>query len=176
MYPVSSYNKIPQAAQPSPVQRRHPLKNVAVNHLNHHQETPPGFDLASAVAGSLSLFVGWFCSKVANVLIGGALEEASNAYDNKLSSVTCRCGPLLRMAYTSPNFFQISLTLVLVKTYQRPKTRQTTCFGLCIQSRRSSINFSCRLSSSFAVDIPCHLLSVAVVAETWLYGDVAGSG
>ena len=39
MYPVSSYNKISQAAQPPPVQRRHPLTN-AVNHVNH-RETPP---------------------------------------------------------------------------------------------------------------------------------------
>ena len=40
MYPVSSYNKIPQVAQPPPVQRRHPLAN-AVNHHVNHRETPP---------------------------------------------------------------------------------------------------------------------------------------
>ena len=39
MYPVSSYNKISQAAQPPPVHRRPPLTN-AVNHVNH-RETPP---------------------------------------------------------------------------------------------------------------------------------------
>ena len=39
MYPASSYNRIPQAAQPAPVQRRHPLTNAA-NHVNH-QEAPP---------------------------------------------------------------------------------------------------------------------------------------
>jgi len=39
MYPVPSYNRNPQAAQPVPVQRRHPLTN-AVNNVNH-QETPP---------------------------------------------------------------------------------------------------------------------------------------
>ncbi|KAF8156060.1 kinase-like domain-containing protein [Crassisporium funariophilum] len=41
MYPVSSYNRIPQQAAPT-VQRRHPLTNaVTVNQLVNHQETPP---------------------------------------------------------------------------------------------------------------------------------------
>ena len=38
MYAAPSYNKIPQAAQPQPAQRRHPLANAV--HVNH-QETPP---------------------------------------------------------------------------------------------------------------------------------------
>jgi hypothetical protein len=48
-------------------------------------------DLASTVAGSLSLFVGCFCSNVGNgrsIPTGGALGESSDAYDVSKASLS----------------------------------------------------------------------------------------
>ena len=66
--------------------------NITVNQIKYYS---PGFDsscikLASTVAGSLSLFVGCFCSNVGNgtpIQTGGALAwgESSDVYDESSS-------------------------------------------------------------------------------------------
>ena len=64
--------------------------NTTENQIKYYS---PGFDcinLASTVAGSLSPFVGCFCSNVGNgtsIPTGGAVGESTDAYD-KLSSLS----------------------------------------------------------------------------------------
>jgi hypothetical protein len=66
------------------------LAEQSLTRLNQIQYNLPRFDsisLASTVAGSLSLFVDFFCSYVTSIPTDdGALEESSGAYD-ELSSL-----------------------------------------------------------------------------------------
>ena len=65
------------------------VTNTTVNHIQYNLPRFDCFNLASAVAGSLSLLVDCFCSNVGNVTsipTDGALGESSGAYD-ELSSL-----------------------------------------------------------------------------------------